>query len=270
MDVRDDVTIMNAVPLIYIPNPKPNALLRLLCFPYAGGSSATYIPWKNTLSPDIELAVVQLPGRGIRLSDSPYQTMMEVVNALFVEIQTLIGKPFIFYGHSMGARIAYELALMLYQRNCELPIHLIASGSIAPCTDLKTEKIHHLPDKTFIEKVASLNGTATEVLANQEIMQLVLPALRADFKIVENYHREENRVLPTKISVFAGKDENVCIADLESWFDLFQYNTGIHWIAGNHFFIDKNPQAVLRLVDNLHSLHWLPSITVKQQGLYKV
>jgi medium-chain acyl-[acyl-carrier-protein] hydrolase len=237
--------------LIFTPKPKPNALVRLVCFSYAGGSSATYITWHNDLDPNIELAVVQLPGRGAKLSEPPYQTMSEMVTALFLALEKLSNKPFIFYGHSMGARVAYELTLMLRRFRYRLPIHFIASGSIAPCVERTKEPTYHLPDNEFIMKVGELNGSPPEVLANKEIMQLILPALRADFKIIETYHNNSKCIIPTKVSVIAGDQENIEIADVEAWFALFEARTEIHWVNGCHFFVEKSKVDVLKIVNAL-------------------
>lgn len=242
-------------PLLFIPKIKPNASLRLICFPYAGGSSATYLSWQNDLNPDVELVVVQLPGRGIRLSEPPYTTMKEIVNALFLAAKQLNNKPFLFYGHSMGARVAYELTLMLARVHCRLPIHFIASGSVAPCISRTNEQTYHLPDNEFIAKVGALNGTPLDVLTNIEIMHLMLPALRADFKIIETYCNKSNFLIPTKVSVLAGNQEEIEIADIEAWFTLFEMRTDIYWISGDHFFVEKNKAEVLKAVDDIIKKH---------------
>lgn len=240
-----------AAPLIYIPNPKPNALVRVIGFSYAGGSASTYLAWQNSLDPHIELAVVQLPGRGARLAEQPYQTMSEIVTALFLAFEKLTYKPCIFYGHSMGARVAYELILMLQRFQCRLPVHFIASGSVAPCVKKTKGPTYHLPDDEFILKVRELNGSPSEVLANKELMELFLPALRADFKIIETYCNNIKHVTPIKISVLAGDEEEVAMADLEAWFELFETYSGIHWIKGDHFFVEKNRPEVLKTLHGL-------------------
>lgn len=242
---------MNHTSLIYIPKIKSKAIFRLICFPYAGGSSATYMSWQNLLHPDVELAVIQLPGRGIRLSEPPYSTMTELIKNIFLELEKLDRKPFIFYGHSMGARVAYELTLMLYRFHYQLPIHIFASGSVAPSIIRTKESIHRLPDNEFIAKIAALNGSPEAVIANREIMQLALPALRADFKIIETYCNKTQIIIPTKVSVFFGDKEDYDLNDIEAWFKLFKFNTGIHWIPGDHFFIETNKLNVLETINTL-------------------
>jgi medium-chain acyl-[acyl-carrier-protein] hydrolase len=242
-------------PLIFIPTVKPNASVRLICFPYAGGSSATYMSWQNNLNPNVELALVQLPGRGIRFSEPSYKTMTEIVTALFLALEKLSNKPFIFYGHSMGARVAYELTLMLRQFHYCLPIHFIASGSLAPCITRTKEQTYHLPDNEFIAKVSALNGTPMDVLDNNELMQLMLPALRADFEIIETYCNKNKFLISSKVSVIIGDEEEMEISDIEAWFTLFEMHTDIYWVSGDHFFVEKNKTDVLKIVNNIIKEH---------------
>lgn len=246
-------------PLIFIPKIKPNASLRLICFSYAGGSSATYMSWQNDLNPEVELAVVQLPGRGVRFSEPPYKTMTEIVAALFIALKQLSNKPFILYGHSMGARVAYELTLMLARFHCNLPVHFIASGSPAPYIARTKEQTFHLPDNEFIAKVAALNGTPPDILANDEIIQLMLPALRADFEIIETYCNKSKFLISTKVSALAGNQEEIEVADIEAWFTLFEMHTQIYWISGDHFFVEKNKADVLKIVNNIIKEHLSPT-----------
>lgn len=249
------IITMHPSSLIYIPKIKSNASLRLICFPYAGGSSATFMSWSSLLPADVELAVVQLPGRGVRLVETPYQAMDELVQNLLVAFEKLSHKPFIFYGHSMGARVAYELMLKLHRFQYRLPVHFVASGSVAPFVP-REDQTYNLPDDQFIEKLNRLNGTPKEVLSNPELIQLMLPALRADFRIIDTYCNKQKLVTPTKLSVLAGdKDEEVEQKELEGWFQLFESNTGIDWIPGDHFFVDKNRTDTLKVVNNILKLY---------------
>jgi medium-chain acyl-[acyl-carrier-protein] hydrolase len=242
---------MSANSIIYIPAEKPNARFRLICFPYAGGSSLTYIPWVKNLHPDVELVLIQLPGRGVRFSEAPFESMDVMVKSIYLALTTLTAKPFIFFGHSMGARVAYELALQLFMDRKRLPSHFIVSGSPAPFIERKEELTHDLPDESFIHHIRELKGTPEEVLQNDELMQLLLPVLRADFKIVETYCNSSIQEIPTKVSVFAGKKDDIDLKDMESWLVLFESNTGVYWFDGDHFFIDEFSEEVLLEINQI-------------------
>ncbi len=237
--------------LIYCPEPKPNAPIRLVCFPYAGGSASIYMPWVNQLSKDVELSLIQLPGRGSRFGEPPYDTIKTLSEDVVDELSKLRRKDMIFYGHSMGARVAYEVTLMLHKKGDSLPIHVIAAGSTAPAVSRKAKNSYLLPDDEFLTHLMELKGTPDEVLSNRDLMELLLPALRADFKIVETYINNSSVVIPTKISVFAGKqDTTVELAVLEPWFDVFQESGGISWFDGGHFFINENGADVIAALKN--------------------
>lgn len=252
---------MNTIPLVYIPKIKPKARLRLICFSYAGGNAGTYLSWQKYLHSDVELAVIQLPGRGARLSDPPFRSMNEMVKAIFIGINQLPPKPSALYGHSMGARVAYELTLMFFRFGLHLPVQVIASGSIAPNICSFKEKTYSLPDKEFIEKIKDLNGTSEEVIKNTEFMKLVLPTLRADFEIIETYINTSKLIIPTKVSIFAGKDDKIEQRDIEEWFKIFVQNTGIHWINGGHFFVDTHREEVLSTINSLIEITLSESLT---------
>lgn len=246
---------MKAESIIYIPHEKPNAQLRLICFPYAGGSSLTYSPWIKNLHPDVELVLIQLPGRGMRFSEAPFESMDVMVKAIGMALNTLAAKPFIFFGHSMGARVAYELALQLFMHKQRLPSHIIVSGSPAPFIERKKELTHDLSDEDFIHHIRELKGTPEEVLENDELMQLLLPVLRADFKIVESYCSKCIQKIPTIVSVFAGKKDDIDLEDIESWLMLFELNTGLYWFDGDHFFVDELSAEVLLEINKIVENH---------------
>jgi medium-chain acyl-[acyl-carrier-protein] hydrolase len=242
-------SIMDKQSLIYIPRKKAGARFRLFCFPYAGGSSSIYSSWVNNIHADVELALIQLPGRGLRFGEAPYQTMDALVSHIFIALNKLSPKQSIFYGHSMGARVAYEVALMLYLNQLCLPVYMIASASSAPSVERRVAMSYNLPDPEFINHLRALKGTPEEVLLNDDLMELMLPTLRADFKILETYRIKNRCALPTKIRVFAGKSDDISMADLDAWPSLFESNAGIYWFDGGHFFINENNAEVLRVVN---------------------
>ena len=186
--------------ILYTPKIIPAAHTRLICFSYAGGNSATFLPWLKFLPLDIELVVVQLPGRGCRLFEQPIETMSEVVSLIAGMVASRADKELVFFGHSLGAKVAYEVIRHLDKANFVLPRMFFASGSSSPFARRDLDCIHTLPDAEFISKLRELNGTPEAVLENPEIMELVMPALRADFKIVENYQNHEDSILPVELS----------------------------------------------------------------------
>lgn len=241
----------NKSSLIYIPQIRSAASHRVVCFSYAGGSAATYMSWADKLDAHLELAVIQLPGRGIRLIEAPLQTMEEMVESIVAALKVLTDKPMVFFGHSMGARVAYEVSVALYQLGRDLPSMLIASSCLAPFVKRESSPTYLLSDQDFLNKISKLNGIPKVILEDEELMQLILPALRADFRIIETYRNTNPVRLPIVGVGLVGNQDIFSVSTLERWQCLFEHWHGVHHIEGDHFYVDKNKADVLRCVNTL-------------------
>ncbi|MFT6195460.1 MAG: surfactin synthase thioesterase subunit [Cognaticolwellia sp.] len=229
-----------------IPKPNPTAKLRFFCFPYAGGSAATYIGWVNQLPENVEMVIVQPPGRGSRMFEPLYTQMDTLVSELACLIPSYLNKPFIFYGHSLGSRVAFELMNQLKKRQLPIPIHFIASGSKGPHNVSSKKPVYQLPESEFINELKQLSGTPIAVLENSELMELFLPLLRADFEIAYTYSYIGCAIFECPITVLGGdNDIEITHEHLASWEHFFKGKADVHLIVGNHFFIDSNKEAVL-------------------------
>jgi len=237
--------MMNSSELLHIPTPTQNATLRLICFSYAGGSATTYLLWKNHLPPQVELVVCQLPGRGVRLFEEPYENIHLLVHELCIAMKKLCDKPFVLFGHSLGCKVAYELCIAMQQQHLPLPVHFVASASAAPFYRRTKAPIHALPDDSFIAAIAQLNGTSSQALNNPEIMSLYLPALRADFKMAETYLNQSKYFLATQLTILGGvMDIVVTPSELMGWRQLFEKTASIEWLEGDHFFINQSTKLL--------------------------
>lgn len=238
--------------LFHTPIKNNAAQIRLVCFAYAGGSSTLFMPWLKYLPKHVELVLCQLPGRGARLCDAPYDQMESLVRDLTQALQIHNDKPLVFFGHSLGAKIAYELCCALREKKLPLPVNVIASASSAPFHARRRSPIHDLPHAEFIAALGKLNGTPAVALNNPELMELYLPALRADFKVVETYINTSREVLNTRLTLMGGVlDETVSPAELADWNKLFTATTAIRWFQGDHFFINSKSFAVLQHVNKV-------------------
>lgn len=227
---------------------------RLFCFPYAGGSSIVFRKWPEKLPQFLEVGTIELPGRGRRLNEPLLKNISELVDVLTEAIYPHLNKPFNLFGHSMGALIAFELACSLKKRYGREPEHLYVSAHAAPQVCKKENPIYNLPKDEFIQKLLDLNGIPKEVVSNEELMDLVIPILRADFTVCETYKYEQNIKLSCPITVFGGVyDKNIDIEDLEAWADLTTSFCQLHLIPGDHFFISKCEQRFLDLLSSKFS-----------------
>jgi medium-chain acyl-[acyl-carrier-protein] hydrolase len=243
---------MNAEKLFLKPQPNASASMQLFCFPFAGGNASTYRPWIKYLHRDIELITVQLPGRGSLLAQKPFDNMSDLVAELAVHIKNIIEKPYVFFGHSLGSKIAFELACALQRQHCPLPVHFFASGAGAPFKPRMASAIHQLPDAEFIRRIGALCGTPEKILQNDELMRFMLPALRADFKLIETYIGDGAHELPIPLTILGGEfDEAIARDDLLAWQKVFGCVKDIKIFPGGHFFINQHAADIVALINAL-------------------
>jgi surfactin synthase thioesterase subunit len=183
----------------------------MLCFPYAGGAAVLYRQWPALLEPTIDVCPVELPGRGLRMAEPPIPDMTSLCDVLVPALEPLFDAvPVVLFGHSMGARIAFEIARRFDGR----VTHLFASGSPAPGTRWRhaaagdRRPTAQLTDDEFKQRLRDLGGTPPQLLANDELMVRVLPLVRADFVLIERYRVEPDIRVSCPITVFAGIDDD--------------------------------------------------------------
>ncbi|WP_198263825.1 thioesterase II family protein [sulfur-oxidizing endosymbiont of Gigantopelta aegis] len=235
---------------LLFPEEKPAARIRLFCFPYAGGGAHIYFPWQAQLPDWIEVCAIQLPGRGMRFADSPYSHHQPIVEQVFDVIKDYMDKPYAIFGHSMGALLAYELAQTIAQSALANPEHLFISGRRAMHLQSSSKAIYDLPDKELMTELRQLNGTPAEVLANQELMNLLLPVLRADFKLCDTYeYNEQYKPLNINITTFEGQQDHKAQGErMTAWKELTHGNVSSVKLAGDHFFIHSQEKQLLTLL----------------------
>jgi surfactin synthase thioesterase subunit/glycosyltransferase involved in cell wall biosynthesis len=223
------------------------AKLRLFCFPYAGGGASMFRAWASRLPPGVALCPVRLPGRETRLSERPFDSMDELVATLRRVIDPYLDKPFAFFGHSLGAVIAFELARLLGARHA----CLFVSGARAP--QLRRDHVPPPPpsDDELIAELRRLDGIPRELLENRELMQLALPALRADTALYRNYVYQEGPPLQCPIRAYGGlDDQRITRWHLETWAEQTTQSFRVEMFPGGHFFLQTHQAAFLKALSN--------------------
>lgn len=229
------------------PNPRSRA--RLFCFPYAGGGAPVFRDWARALPPDIEVCAVALPGRGGRMREPPLTRISEVVAHLTDAITPYMDKPSAFFGHSMGALTAFELARALRREVGVGPNRLLVSGCRAPHLPDPDPPQYDLPEPEFIEYLRGLHGTPKEVLEQRELMELMMPLLRADFEAVSTYAYEEGPPLGCPVSAYGGlQDPMVSREQIAEWGEHTTAGFALRMFDGNHFFIHQSAPLLLGTV----------------------
>jgi medium-chain acyl-[acyl-carrier-protein] hydrolase len=229
--------------------------MRLFCFPFAGGGVTAFRKWADFLPSDIEVCSIRLPGRDDRMTEKPVSNLLHLVASLAEGLNPYLSMPFAFYGHSLGALIAYELTRELRRRGEKLPHHLFLAARRAAHVPSRETPCHQLPDAEFIETlVRRYNGIPPAILAEPELMKLFLPILRADFTLMETYQHTAEDLLNVPTTVFGGvRDQIVRHDDLEAWKELTVGPSELHLIEGDHFFLQTAQVPLLRLITGVLS-----------------
>ena len=220
--------------------------LRLFCFPYAGGTAAVYKDWADHLPATVQVLAVELPGRGSRIKEAPFVSIPALIDALVGAIVPFLDVPFAFFGHSMGAVIAFELARRLRKTYRHEPEILLVSGRRAPqIPDIK-RAAYDLPTAELIEELRRLDGTPKEVLENTELMELIIPLLRADFQMIQTYTYEGDSPLRCPISAYGGlRDHEETREQLLLWREQTISRFCLHMLPGDHFFVRSAASILL-------------------------
>ena len=228
-------------------NTPAQTALRFFCFPYAGGAAQIYKDWHTHLPANVQVCGIQYPGRSSRFTEPLVQDPMDYVNAMRREIKPFLDKPFVIFGHSMGSMIAYELTRAL-QEDGFAPRRLLVSGRGAPHCPKTREDYHPLPDGEFREKIKDMNGTPPEVLEHEELMDLMIPILRADFRVSETYEYKPGVMLRCGLTAFGGKgDPDVPEERLSGWTEHTEGDADYHMMEGDHFFLHDQKEEMLKL-----------------------
>lgn len=231
------------------PPPSPNARLRLFCFPYAGGGALAYRTWVQDLPAGVDLCPVQLPGRESRLLEQPYTRIGALVQTLLDVLWPYFDRPFAFFGHSLGALIGFELARQLRQQRGLSPAHLFVSGRRAPQLPDPDHPIHCLPEAEFVEELRRLGGTPEAVLQDADMLQLVLPVLRADFAMCETYAYAGWDPLDCPITGLGGwQDPKARYDELAAWHEQTQAGFRLHMLPGDHFYLRSARDPLLQIL----------------------
>lgn len=228
-----------------MPEAQDLSKVRLFCFPFAGGGASAYRNWLRESSHDLEIIAMQLPGRENRMGEAPLKSMDRIVAGAVQDIIKLADRPFSFFGHSLGARVAFECTRRLRELNHPLPDHLFVSGSRSPEIP-EPNPLHHLDDSSFVEELKRFSGTPQVIIENRELMDLFLPILRADFTVDETYRYVDAPPLTVPVTAFCGTDDDeATILEMEGWGRHTSGPFKVRVVAGGHFFVLEAWEEVL-------------------------
>jgi surfactin synthase thioesterase subunit len=222
----------------------------LICIPFAGAGASFFHPWKSIATDGIEIVAVQLPGRERRIEEDPYRSAPDAVDGILRDTVRQLGGagPVMIFGHSLGAVLAYELAHRLSAHPSFEVVRLIVSGSPGPWAR-RTQCASGLPDDEFLSRVQEFSGYSHEALQDAEMRALILPALRADVAMHEDYRPSTDDRLPAPITSLRGRDDHLVTADEAGhWAEATSRDFERIEFDGGHMYLTRGAEDILRYV----------------------
>jgi surfactin synthase thioesterase subunit len=225
-----------------------SASLTLFCLPPAGASASMYMRWRRQFPGGIDVIPVELPGRGSRFGEPFVEAFDALVRQLGHEVFDGFRGQYALFGHSMGALLAYGLALFQRERAEPLPAMLLASGSPAPSSRDPERFAGKGDDEALIADLRKQGGTPEEIFDHPEMLRMTLDVLGADYRVCESFDYRAPPPLPVPLHVFAGRDDDIAPERIEAWRQETEEPFSIEWFEGGHFFVRQDEPSVLRAI----------------------
>jgi surfactin synthase thioesterase subunit len=230
-------------------HPAPAATARLICFPHAGGSASYFHPLSARFAPEVDVVALQYPGRQDRRTEPCLTDIGELADLVTAEVSALGGGPTVFFGHSMGAVLAFETIRRLEQRDGPGPYALVASGRRGPSTH-RQETVAEESDDALIREIKKLNGTSTTLLGDDDVLRMALPSLRGDYQAIEAYRCPADRSIHAPVTVLTGDaDPKTTVPEASAWVGHTRGDFRLKVFPGGHFFLQDHQSAVSAEID---------------------
>jgi pyochelin biosynthetic protein PchC len=233
----------------------PESKITLVCFPHAGGSASFYYPVSDAMHPTLQVIALQYPGRQDRRQEPCLPSIGEFADQAFAALAPIAGRPLAFFGHSMGATIAFEVAQRMERQLDVSPVTLFASGRRAP-SRRRDENVHQRNDDGIVAEMQMLSATDARLLGDPELLRMILPAIRSDYRAAETYRYEPGPKLRCPIiSLVGDSDPKVSVEEAQAWKEHTSGDFELQVFTGGHFYLSGHQAAVINLISD--HLLWL-------------
>lgn len=227
----------------------PDARTRLVCFPHAGGSANYFFPVSRALAPTMDVLCLQYPGRQDRRREKCVETIDEMADKIVLALRPWADRPLAFFGHSMGAILAFEVAVRLKDEGIT-PAAVFVSGRRAPSRH-RVETVHRLPDSELVREIRGLQGTESALLDDADIVGMILPALRSDYRAVETYRPADAGTVDSPLIALLGdEDAMVTLAEAQAWENHTTNEFELRVYSGGHFYLNAHAADVIALIEH--------------------
>jgi medium-chain acyl-[acyl-carrier-protein] hydrolase len=235
----------SAVRRAFVPLSEGGERLAYL-FPFAGGSASAYRPYAKLFGPAYSVRAAQLPGRQNRLDDPPFTRMADLVSVLADEVMREHGRQMIFFGHSFGALVAFELTRELRRRQAELPMIVGVSGAAGPpMVGRRRKLLASQSDRDLLHAMQKMGGFPGVIAEHPDLVELVVQAVRTDLVVENAYTYSAERPLESPISIFGGDRDDILPTELDSWREVTTGRTTLRVYAGGHFYLWDHAESVI-------------------------
>ncbi|MGW7349857.1 alpha/beta fold hydrolase [Streptomyces sp. Z26] len=230
-------------------HPAPDASERLVCFPHAGGSASFYFPVSAALNPNVDVVAIQYPGRQDRRKEPGVDSVEVLADRVAEALGDLTDRPTTFFGHSMGAVVAFEVAHRLEKAGQKPVRRLFASGRRAPSRH-RDEQVHKRDDDGLVAELRELAGTDAQVLGDEELLRMILPAIRSDYTAVETYASGGDLTVDAPITVLIGdNDPKSSVEEAADWSKHTTAGSEMQvFTGGGHFYLSERAAEVTALL----------------------
>ncbi|MET7422810.1 alpha/beta fold hydrolase [Dactylosporangium sp. NPDC005555] len=234
---------------------------RLVCFPYAGGSATYYFPLSAALAPDVEVLAVQYPGRQERRRERRVDNVPDLAAGVADALLDHSDRPFAFFGHSMGAVVAFETARRLQSAGLRTPVHLFASGRRAPSCR-RSDRIHQRDDAGIVAELLRMGATSPQLLQDEEVRASIVATVRADYRAIETYTAEPGATVRCPVTVLVGDaDPQTSVDEAAAWRHHTAGPCDVKVFPGGHFYLNT---ARAEVIDTIRST--LSEMSVRLHG----